>query len=366
MKTIQVDLIDRSYPVHVGAGLLSDLGSLCASAGFEGKATIITGEPLWPTHGEKARSSLKAAGFEVNRVLLPDGEKAKTLTQIAVLYDALADAQHERTRPIIALGGGTVGDAAGFAAATYLRGVPLVQVPTTLLSQVDSAIGGKTGVNLKLGKNLVGAFWQPRLVLCDTDVLTTLPPRAIASGLAEVVKYGCIAAPDLLGEVASDLPGLFHRPVRIRPEMIARCVQIKALIVSEDEREGDRRRILNFGHTYAHAVESASGFESIMHGEAVALGMLVALELSVESAGLAAAQTDRVYGLLKRIFPKLKFPEVPFHKLGALMSIDKKVARGRSIWVLLKSLGVPVMQEISSLDEAAQAAASAQARWASA
>jgi len=363
MTDIRVELNERSYSVHVAAGLLGQLGQLCRDAGLQDRVTIITGEPLWATHGHDARKSLRAAGFGVEHILVPDGEDAKALSEIRVIYDALADVQHERGHAIIALGGGTVGDAAGFAAATYLRGVPLVQVPTTLLAQVDSAIGGKTGINLKLGKNLVGAFWQPQFVACDTDLLSTLSTRAIASGLAEVIKYACIAEPEILTEVDRDLEAMQNHPPRVNPGLVARCARIKARIVSQDEREGDQRRILNFGHTYGHALESASGYEDMMHGEAVALGMLVALELSVMATGLDTGAVERVYGVLKRTFPELDFPKLPFHKLAALMAVDKKVSRGRQICVLINALGEPVVQDLGSLDRMEQAAETARKRW---
>jgi len=342
---------------------LKNLGRLCTDAGLADRATIVTGDPLWETHGQAAAKSLEAAGFKVGHVLLPDGEQAKTLTQLGRLYELLAEQRHERSHAIIALGGGTVGDVAGFAAATYLRGVPLVQVPTTLLAQVDSAIGGKTGVNLNAGKNLAGAFWQPRFVLCDTDMLASLPTSAVASGLGEVVKYGCIAEPGILKDTDRDLTQMLAKPPVIDPDLVARCVQIKAKVVSQDEQENNLRRILNFGHTYAHAIESASGYEEIQHGEAVALGILVALELSITEMNLQAEQTNDVYATLKRIFPRLSFPDLSFDQVASIMTVDKKVAGGKQIFVLLRSMAQPIMKEIDSRESIKSALETARFRW---
>jgi 3-dehydroquinate synthase len=241
--------------------------------------------------------------------------------------------------------------------------VPLVDVPTTLLAQVDSAIGGKTGVNLEAGKNLVGAFWQPRLVVCDTQFLASLPPEQIRSGLAEVVKYGCIGRPELLHTVRDNLHDLQSDPPRVAPQLVADCVAIKAGVVSEDERESDRRRILNFGHTYGHAVEAATDYRTVSHGEAVALGMLVALELSHARLGLSRSDCDTVYELLRMIFPALSFPRLDFERLTELFSRDKKVRDGESIWVLLQELGRPVMTAVSDPAEIEAAARAAQRRW---
>lgn len=363
MSTIQVDLRERSYPVYVGKGNLKELGRLCTEAGLAERVTIVTGEPLWESHGQAAEESLKKAGFKVGHALLPDGEQAKSLTQLGRLYERLAEQRHERGQAIIAVGGGTVGDVAGFAAASYLRGVPVVQVPTTLLAQVDSAIGGKTGINLNAGKNLAGAFWQPRFVLCDTDVLKTLPKRAVASGLGEVVKYGCIAEPGILKDADRDLSQMMATPPVIDPDLVARCVQIKAKVVAQDEQETNLRRILNFGHTYAHALESASGYESILHGEAVALGILVALELSIALTNFPADQSEEVYTVLKHIYPHLKYPEISFDETAAIMTVDKKVAKGKQVFVLLRSMAQPIMQEVDSHDAVKKALALAKARW---
>jgi len=362
-RTISVAVASQAYPVYVDDGILARLGAFCTDSGLSPRATLVTSEPLWHLYGEKAQASLHNYGFEVRRILIPDGEQAKNLSEVALIYQALADARHERGDPVIALGGGTVGDVAGFAAATYLRGVPVVQVPTTLLAQVDSAIGGKTGVNLKHGKNLVGAFWQPRLVVCDTHLCASLPRRQVASGLAEVVKYGCISRPALLEMVGERLTQLLNEPVRVDPDMVALSVAAKAEVVAADEREADRRRMLNFGHTFGHALEATLGYEKLLHGEAVALGMLVALELSLKYTGLAEPTAERVTALLRQIFKGLDFPDVPFVRVTETMARDKKVQAGRAIWVLLRALGDPVLHYVSDAGAVEQAVAAAQTRW---
>lgn len=362
-RTIHVDVEPQGYPVYVDDGILARLGALCTDAGLSPRATLVTSEPLWHLYGEKAQASLHNYGFESRRILIPDGEHAKSLAEVEAIYRELAEARHERGDPIIALGGGTVGDVAGFAAATWLRGVPVVQVPTTLLAQVDSAIGGKTGVNLKAGKNLVGAFWQPRLVVCDTHLVASLPRRQVASGLAEVVKYACIARPVLLDMVGERLTQLLGEPSRVEPDLVALCVGAKAEVVAADTREADRRRMLNFGHTYGHALEATLGYEKLLHGEAVALGMLVALELSLKHTGLAEPTVERVTALLREIFRGLDFPDVPFASVTDAMKRDKKVQAGRSIWVLLRALGEPVMHYLPDLSAVENAIARARTRW---
>jgi 3-dehydroquinate synthase len=363
LPDVHVALGDRAYDVHVGEGIVSSLGRLCIESGLASHATVVIAEGLVPTWLEGLKSTFEAVGPVPRVIEAPDGEKHKNLPSVRQLYRHLTILQHERSEPIIAVGGGTIGDVAGFVAATYLRGVPLVHVPTTLLAQVDSAIGGKTGVNLEAGKNLVGAFWQPRLVVCDTRFLASLPPPQIASGLAEVAKYGCIARPELLTAVRERLTDLQADRPRVEPQLVADCVAIKAGVVSGDERESDRRRILNFGHTFGHALEAATDYQELSHGEAVALGMLVALELSHTRLKLPRVDGDRVCELLRAIFPALTFPEIPFARLADTMARDKKVKEGRSIWVLLQKLGQPVIATIPDLQEVEAAAQTARERW---
>jgi 3-dehydroquinate synthase len=320
------------------------LGSLASHMFPSRRVALVSSRRVFGFHGSRVEKEIRRAGLRITRILIPDGEGSKTLKHVEKLYGQLARAQFERQDPMFVLGGGTLGDAAGFAASTYLRGMPLVHIPTTLLAQVDSAIGGKTGVNLGSGKNQVGAIWQPAAVVCDTQMLTTLPRRQLASGLAEVVKYACIARPTLLRTVTRQLDLMLSDRPDVSVDLVAACARIKADVVSRDEREGDLRRILNFGHTFGHAVEKLSNYR-LLHGEAVALGMLVALELSIATKGLDAAWVQSVYQCLKGIFPRLVFPATRSSEVSRAMAHDKKVQSGKSVWILLRTPGEPVTHE---------------------
>ena len=350
MPTVRVRLGARSYPTHVSPGALDRLGPLTAARHDSRHCALISSPRVYRHHGHRAERSLSQAGFDVETLIAPDGERAKTPAQVAALHRRLARARLERHDPLVVLAGGTLGDTAGFAAATYLRGVPLVQVPTTLMAQVDSAVGGKTGVNLECGKNLVGAFWQPGLVLCDPLVLDTLPEREFRSGLAEVVKYGCLASPALLVRLEAAFARGNPPGARELARWITECVRIKAMVVSRDERESDVRRVLNLGHTFGHALETASGYGKLLHGEAVALGLAVALWLSQRQAGLDPRFTDRIVNLLHHCFPRLAFPDVPWSDLAGALGADKKRRNGRSLWVLLERPGRPVLASPAAMD----------------
>jgi 3-dehydroquinate synthase len=339
MPTVNVRLGKRSYSVHVLAGGLSRLGTLVAAHYESRRAALITSPRVFRLHGKAAQRALQSAGYQLETIVVPDGERAKTPARVTDLHNRLASARLERSDPLVVLAGGTLGDLAGFAAATYLRGVPLVHVPTTLMAQVDSATGGKTGVNLSHGKNLVGAIWQPGLVLCDPRVLATLPPRQFRAGLAEVVKYGCIARPTLLGRLEREIAKKGSVGEQELSRWIVESVRIKSDIVSRDEREQDLRRILNFGHTFGHALENATGYARLLHGEAVALGMVVALQLSERCCGLDPRFSARVTPLLQSCFPRLRFPEVSWRNLERALGADKKTRAGRAVWVLLERPG---------------------------
>ena len=273
--------------------------------------------------------------------MVPAGETSKSLKTIQTVYDLLAAHRLERQSFIVALGGGVVGDLAGFVAATYLRGIAFVQVPTTLLAQVDSSVGGKVGVNLKAGKNLVGAFYQPRLVLCDLDALKTLPEREFRSGLAEVIKYGIIYDAKLFAQLERDLPKLLRREPQTLAAVIARCCEIKAEVVGQDETDGGVRAILNFGHTIAHAIENISGYGKYLHGEAISIGQVAAAKLSCVLTGLSGRDAGRIRDLFKRAglpyFKKLN--AVQRRKLFAAMKLDKKVSGGEIKFVLAEKIG---------------------------
>jgi 3-dehydroquinate synthase len=341
MRVVKVPLGERSYSILIGPGLLSRLGSECAKLKLGQRCAVISDTNVAPRYASKAMASLKAAAFSPVLITVPAGERAKSLHRVQGCYDQLAAHRLERKSFVIALGGGVAGDLAGFVAATYLRGLPFVQVPTTLLAQVDSSVGGKVGVNLKAGKNLVGAFHQPKLVLCDLDTLRTLPPREFSAGLAEVIKYGIIRDATLFRQLENDLPKLRKRQPAVLADVIARCCEIKADVVSQDETESGLRAILNFGHTIGHAIENSVGYGKYLHGEAIAIGQVAAAELSRELAGLPADSVDRIRNLFRRadLPTALQLDRGRRAKLVTAMKLDKKVSAGQVRFVLAERIG---------------------------
>jgi 3-dehydroquinate synthase len=341
MHTVSVELGQRSYAIKIGGGLLAHLGDECARLKLGARCAIITDTNVGRRFAKAAFNSLANAGFSPSLIVVPAGETAKSLKTVQTGYDLLAAHRLERKSFIVALGGGVVGDLAGFIAATYLRGVAFVQVPTTLLAQVDSSVGGKVGVNLKAGKNLVGAFYQPRLVLCDLDTLATLPEREFRAGLAEVIKYGIIYDARLFAQLERDLPKLLRREPKTVAAVVARCCEIKAEIVGQDETEGGLRAILNFGHTIGHAIENISGYGKYLHGEAIAIGQVATARLSAPLTGLPKTDVERIAGLFKRAgLPTAITLNIPQRrKLFAAMKLDKKVSGGEIKFVLAKKIG---------------------------
>ena len=341
MRTVKVPLGNRSYVIKVGGSLLSRLGAECAQLKLGQRCAVITDSNAGKQFAKEALRSLSASGFEPILITVPAGEKSKRIAMVEKCYDQLAAARLERKSFIVALGGGVVGDLAGFVAATYLRGIPFVQVPTTLLAQVDSSVGGKTGVNLKAGKNLVGAFYQPQLVLCDLDTLATLPKREYISGLAEVIKYGIIYDAILFSQIERNLPKLLARDSATLTSVIARCCEIKAHVVGEDETESGLRAILNFGHTIGHAIENSSGYGKYLHGEAISIGQVAAARLSHKILGLPAHEVDRIEKLFVAVsLPvKVKLNATRGKKLFAAMKLDKKVSAGEVKFVLAEKIG---------------------------
>ena len=341
MRIVQVPLGNRSYSIKVGGGLLSRLGAECAALKLGQRCAVITDSNVGGEFSRAALKSLSASGFEPVLITVPAGEKSKRIAVVEKCYDQLAAHRLERKSFIVALGGGVVGDLAGFVAATYLRGIPFVQVPTTLLAQVDSSVGGKTGVNLAAGKNLVGSFYQPRLVLCDWDTLKTLPEREYISGLAEVIKYGIIYDEILFAQLERNLSKLLGRDPAMLGSVVARCCEIKADVVGQDETESGLRAILNFGHTIGHAIENSSGYGKFLHGEAISIGQVAAAKLSREVLGLPSGEVQRI----EKIFARAGLPvEIKLNvrgrkKLFAAMSLDKKVAGGEIKFVLAKKIG---------------------------
>jgi 3-dehydroquinate synthase len=341
MRVVNVPLGTRSYSIHVGSGLLSKLGAHCERLGLGERCAIVMDRTVAKHYGRAAWNALAKAGFEAALVTVPAGEKSKNLRAAAETYDLLAAHRLERKSFIVALGGGVVGDLAGYVAATYLRGIAFVQVPTTLLSQVDSSVGGKVGVNLKSGKNLVGAFHQPRLVLCDLDTLATLPEREFRAGFAEVIKYGVICDRELFDRLEREMPRLLGRDAAALAPVIARCCEIKAGIVGKDETDTGLRSILNFGHTIGHAIEAVSGYGKFLHGEAIAIGQVFAARMSASVLGLSSRDAGRVEQLLESagLPTHIRLTSAGRSKLLDAMKLDKKVAGGEVRFVLAKRIG---------------------------
>ena len=332
---IRVATKSRTYRVRVGAGILSRLDAILEDAGATGRRFVISSPTVWGAHGETLARAVPAA----ERLLIADGERAKTTRTVARIHEALVRATADRGITIIAAGGGVVGDVAGFAAATYLRGVRLVHVPTTLLAQVDSAIGGKVGVNHPLGKNLIGSFHQPIAVVADLHMLETLPRREFRAGLYEVVKYGVIADRDLFERLGRDLDAIVQRNREALLPVIAASCRIKARVVSKDERESGLRRILNFGHTAGHAIEAVTRYRRFRHGEAVAHGMLAAADLAVRRGVCGGADRTALAHLVSRLGPLPSVHDLSAQALVEAMRRDKKVRDGRLHVVLPAGIG---------------------------
>ncbi|HYT54516.1 MAG TPA: 3-dehydroquinate synthase [Verrucomicrobiae bacterium] len=340
MQTLTVNLGDRSYPIHVGAGLLERAGELLQQAGVRGKVAVVTNPTVAQLYLDPIHEALTNAEFEVTPILVPDGEEHKNLKSLVSIYDRLIGERFERKSCVLALGGGVVGDVAGFAAATYLRGVSYVQVPTTLLAQVDSSVGGKTGINHESGKNLIGAFYQPKLVLIDVAVLRTLPHRELVAGLAEVIKYGIIQDPALFELLEQRMEKLLGSDRELLSQVIAVSCAIKARVVEADEREDDYRAVLNFGHTIGHALETVTGYRQVLHGEAVAVGMVKAVALSVQQGFCDTASFNRVAALVRKAGLPVEIPPgvLPQNLIQA-MEVDKKVAGGKIKFIMCEGIG---------------------------
>jgi 3-dehydroquinate synthase len=340
-RRLQVDLGRRSYPILIGPGLIADPG--CYEPHLRGRqALVVSNETVAPLYLDAVLAGLD--GIDCHSVVLPDGEQYKDLATLNRVFDALLEARLGRDVTLIAVGGGVVGDMAGFAAACYQRGVDFIQVPTTLLAQVDSSVGGKTGVNHARGKNMIGAFHQPRAVIADTDTLSTLPDRELSAGLAEVIKYGLIRDAAFIDWIEAHRAALLARDVDALAEAIERSCRHKAEVVAADEREAGQRALLNLGHTFGHAIEAGLGYGSWLHGEAVAAGMVLAAELSARLGWLPQADVLRIRGLLEGC----KLPTQPPKAMGAerwlsLMAVDKKVQGGQLRLVLLRGIGQAVV-----------------------
>jgi 3-dehydroquinate synthase len=339
MRTLTVALGDRSYPIHIGHGLLGRTGELLP-AGHYARAIIISNPTIAAHHLAPLQQALTRSGMRNDAVLVPDGESHKDWATLYSIHTRLIEMGAERSSLLIALGGGVVGDIAGFAAATYQRGMPIVQMPTTLLAQVDSSVGGKTAVNHPLGKNMIGAFYQPSAVIIDTATLATLPRRELAAGAAEVIKHGAACDANFFAWLESTVDRLLERDPDAVAHAIAESCRIKVAIVAADEREAGERAILNFGHTFGHAIEAAAGYDgSWLHGEAVAAGMVLAAELSSRVAALPAVDARRVRALVARAGLPVRAPALGADRYLELMARDKKVKAGGLRFVVLDALG---------------------------
>lgn len=338
MNTVQVDTPGGAYPIHIGAGRLDHLAdSIPADATA---IALVTNDTVAALYGDRAQQALERSGHRVIRITLPDGEAHKNWQTLNLIFDALLESRLDRKAVLVALGGGVIGDMCGYAAASYMRGVRFVQVPTTLLSQVDSSVGGKTGINHPLGKNMIGAFYQPIAVEIDTDVLATLSAREVSAGLAEVVKYGLIIDAPFFDWCEQNMAALRGLDAGAVSYAIQRSCELKAYVVSQDERESGMRAILNFGHTFGHAIESGLGYGQWLHGEAVGCGMLQAAQLSALTEGLSAESVTRVQSVVQASGCPVLPPDLGTDRWLELMQVDKKTQGGQLRFIVLPEIGV--------------------------
>jgi 3-dehydroquinate synthase len=349
MKTLQVSLDERSYPIWIGAGIVADQ-ALWQTAIAPGRVALVTNDTVGPLYADMVTRQIEAAGHPVVRITLPDGEAHKNWENLNKIFDTLMKERIERGETLVALGGGVIGDTAGFAAACYQRGMRFVQIPTTLLSQVDSSVGGKTAINHPLGKNMIGAFYQPAAVLIDIDMLRSLPDRELSAGIAEVIKYGCILDTEFFDWLDANMDRLMARDPDVLATAIYRSCELKAQVVASDERESGRRAILNFGHTFGHAIEAGLGFGKWLHGEAVGCGMVLAAELSCRLGGI----TPDTYARIRRLVARANLPVIPPNWPAAdylsWISHDKKAKSGKVRYVVLRSMGDADLQAVDDAE----------------
>ena len=343
---LNVALEDRSYPIVIGRRLLenSDFARLVPGK----RVAIVTNTVVAPLYLATLTAMLEGAGKRCIAIVLPDGEEEKNVDNLMRIFDTLLQNKCDRKTTLLALGGGVIGDMTGFAAATYMRGVPFVQVPTTLLAQVDSSVGGKTAINHPLGKNMIGAFYQPQSVLADTATLMSLPLRELSAGLAEVIKHGAIIDAEFFRWQEDHMPELMARDDQALAYAIRRSCEIKADVVRQDEREGGLRAILNFGHTFGHAIEAGLGYGEWLHGEAVGCGMVMAADLSVRMGYLEPADRERIVALVRAAGLPIVAPDLGVHRWLELMEVDKKNEDGKIRFILLKPLGTATMTGVPS------------------
>jgi 3-dehydroquinate synthase len=344
MQVLTVGLADRSYSIYIGSDLLGHAELLLSHIPRK-KAAVVTNTTVAPLYLELLRTVLQSHGVDTIPVILPDGEQYKNSETLGLIYDALLSHRCERNTPLIALGGGVIGDMTGYAAATYLRGVPFIQIPTTLLSQVDSSVGGKTGINHPLGKNMIGAFYQPKIVLADISTLNTLSDQELRAGIAEVIKYGLIRDMPFFEWLEQNMEKLLARDADVLQYAITRSCQNKAEVVAADERENGERALLNLGHTFGHAIETGMGYGAWLHGEAVAAGTIMAADLSCRLSWLSDNDVTRIRKLFERACLPVVAPALGVEKYMQLMGLDKKVVGGKIRFVLLKEIGNAVVSD---------------------
>ncbi len=340
MQKVRVELADRSYDISVGSNVLEGLGDNLKSFGLSPKMAIVSNPTVFSLYGERVSDSIKKAGFDLLTVIIPDGEEYKDLLWLQHIYDELLMHKLDRLSALIALGGGVIGDITGFAASTYMRGISYIQVPTTLLAQVDSSVGGKTGVNHKLGKNMIGTFWQPKLVWIDVETLKTLPKRELLAGLAEVIKYGVIHDKELFDFLDINRQEILNLDNNVLIHIIKRSCDIKAEVVSKDERESGLRAILNYGHTIGHAIETATGYKRYLHGEAVAIGMCIEASLSQMLDFIDRDQVFRIKGIIDSYGLPSEMPaDIDMNSILSSIKLDKKAVAGELKFILPEKIG---------------------------
>lgn len=354
--TVRVELADRSYDIEIGSGTLAGVADFLAARSKLAHVVLISDSNVDPLVGEPVADRLTEAGVELEAMVIDAGESSKCADVVADLWESMLDEGADRQSVVVAVGGGVVGDLAGFVAATFARGLEFFQIPTTLLAQVDSSVGGKVGINLSSAKNMVGAFWQPRGVLIDVDVLTTLPDREYRAGMAEVVKYGVIMDAEFFSYLENHVAEINCRDPATLMHLIERSCQLKSVVVKEDEREETgRRAILNYGHTFAHALEAASGYESLLHGEAVSIGMLCASRLAERRGLIDSGVTQRQFNLLAKLGLPTAMPDLPSEEVQKLMWHDKKVQDGRLRFVLPTRIGEVVLDSDAKNEDVSHA-----------
>lgn len=352
MEKVTVNLRDRGYPIYIGAEILPEIGELSRPLGLSGRGALITNPVVGPLYSEQVISSFERAGIALTCLEIPDGEECKSLEVAGRLYDRLLPLGLDRRSPIVALGGGVIGDLAGFVGATFMRGLPLIQVPTSLLAQVDSSVGGKVGINLAQAKNMVGAFYQPRLVVSDVCLLRTLPHRELKAGMAEVVKYGVIGDKAFFEWLEANVAAILERTEALMIHIVQTSCRIKADVVERDERDEGIRAILNFGHTVGHALEAATAYSELSHGEAVAIGMVAAARISYQMGLCSEEVPIRLERLLGRIGLPTALPVDPENILQSI-GYDKKLRNNMNYFVLTKDVGTvtvaPILDPLQAL-----------------